>query len=38
MHPKAGFLQQGRNDTARPILLETQLRMGVKILAEAAQE
>jgi hypothetical protein len=38
VHPKAGLLQQGGDNAARPLLLETQLRMGVEILAEAAQE
>ena len=38
MHAKAGLLQQGGDDAARPLLLETQLRMGMQVLAEAAQE
>ena len=38
MHAKAGLLQQGGDDAARPLLFETQLRMGMQVLAEAAQE
>lgn len=36
MHPKACLLQQGSDNSARPLLLETQLRMGMKILAQSA--
>ena len=38
MHAKPGLFQQGGDDPARPLLLETELRMGMQVLAEAAQE
>ena len=38
MHAKTGLLQQGGDDAARPFLFEPQLRMGMQVLAEAAQE
>jgi hypothetical protein len=38
MHAKAGVLQQRGHNPACPLFLETQLRVSMEVLADAAQE
>jgi hypothetical protein len=38
VYAKASLFQKGGHDSARPFLLESQFRMSMEVLAEAAQE